>query len=296
MNLLGGFKPDSWFRVPPSVKVLWKPSLHNRWIPDADVVFATAWQTAEWVTQYPARCGRQYYLIQGLETCFEGVDEAQVMATWRAPFSRIVISRWLLNIAREMGLEAHYIPNGLNHDEFFIEIPQDHRDSRQVLMIYHHQACKDFSTGLQAVLKARESIPDLQVTAFGMFKRPLSLPGWIEYHRNPPRSKIRELYNKAAIFVSSSRVEGWGLPPCEAAQCGAALCVTDIGGHQEFAIHEETALLSPPGSALNLADNLVRLVNDDELRLRLARNGHEFVQRFTWPQSASALEKILCSS
>jgi hypothetical protein len=69
-GLDGGYRPDAWFKMDPRVRVRWAPSLHERWIPRADVIVATAWQTAEWVQGYSARRGGKCYFIQHWETIF----------------------------------------------------------------------------------------------------------------------------------------------------------------------------------------------------------------------------------
>ena len=44
----GRFTPQPWLRMDPRVSFICVPSLSERYVPDADVVIATAWQTAEW--------------------------------------------------------------------------------------------------------------------------------------------------------------------------------------------------------------------------------------------------------
>jgi glycosyltransferase involved in cell wall biosynthesis len=78
---------------------------------------------------------------------------------------------------------------------------------------------------------------------------------------------LRELYNRASIFVAPSRTEGWGLTGCEALLCGAALVATDIDGHREFAFDGQTALTSPARSPERLAENVNRLLKDPQLRI-----------------------------
>jgi glycosyltransferase involved in cell wall biosynthesis len=106
---------------------------------------------------------------------------------------------------------------------------------------------------------------------------------------------LRELYNRAAIFVAPSRTEGWGLTGCEALLCGAALVATDIDGHREFAFNGETALTCPPRSASALAENVLRLIRDSDLRIQLAKGGLKFVRQLTWERSTTSLESVLCA-
>jgi glycosyltransferase involved in cell wall biosynthesis len=262
-------------------------------MPNSDIVVATAWQTAEWVSSYPEEKGCKFYLIQGQETVFPNVDPVRVMNTWLLPLRKIVIAKWLKEIAEGLGQSATYIPNGLNFDEFGVDVPPNERNRASVIMPYHdaYLYSKGSREGLEALYFVRRQVPDLKALLFGHPRRPEALPGWISYWQRPSGASLRRLYNKSAIFVGPSRSEGWGLPGCEAAQCGAALCVTDNGGHREYAIHEQTALLSPPKDHRALAVNILRLVRDDDLRRHLAMQAHDYVQQFTWAPSVRRLEQ-----
>ncbi|MCE5359405.1 MAG: glycosyltransferase family 4 protein [Acidithiobacillus sp.] len=79
------------------------------------------------------------------------------------------------------------------------------------------------------------------------------------------------------------------MPLAEAMACGCAFVGTDIGGCRDYAIHQETALLSPPKDPAALYRNLVRVAEDDKLRhwLQIRRNAR--IQRFTWERSGRAL-------
>ncbi|MCA1467132.1 glycosyltransferase family 4 protein [Bradyrhizobium sp. IC3195] len=288
LRVTGDYRPDKWFKISPSVELLWIQTPHARFMPPSDAWVATFWSTARWVATYP---GAHLYLIQHLET-WAG-PEAEVIATWKLPLQKVVISRWLANIASNYGETASYVPNGLDFQTFGLDVAPERRDPHAVAMLYHSAEWKGSSDGMSALRQAKARQPDMKAFVFGVFQRPTTLPDWIEYYQNPPQHTLRELYNKAAIFLSPSWTEGWPLPPAEALQCGAALVATDIGGHREYARHEETALLSPAKDPDGLAANLVRLLNDQQLRCRLAYQGHEMVRQFTWDRAVSSFEMVL---
>jgi glycosyltransferase involved in cell wall biosynthesis len=285
------YRPATWFDVDPSVRLLWVPSAVARYVPDADVTIATAWRTAEWVAALPESKGRGFYLIQGLET-WNGFAN-RVYATWKLPMTKIVIAKWLEKIADELGERSIFIPNGLDFKKFSLHISPESRDPNRAMMLYHHLELKGSKDGLAALALAREQAPDLTATLFGITPPPRNLPQWIRYYRRPSQERLRELYNEAAIFVGPSWAEGWPLPPAEAMMCGAALAATDIGGHREYAIHEETALLSPAKASKALAANIVRLARDNRFRCELAKRGHEYMQQFTWSRATEKLESVL---
>ena len=90
-----------WQRLDPRVKLLFVPDSGARHIPDADAVFATTWYTVRSVLDFPAAKGEKFYLIQAYET-WMGPKE-MVDATWRSPLHKIVISKWLLELGKELG-------------------------------------------------------------------------------------------------------------------------------------------------------------------------------------------------
>jgi glycosyltransferase involved in cell wall biosynthesis len=293
-RITGSFRPRRWFAVDPAVRLLWVPSLAARFIPDGDVLIATAWQTAEWLAQDLASKGRKFYLLQHLET-WSGPED-RVLATWRLPCEKIVINRWLQQIAEDLGQTAHLVPIGLDFTSFTLTRPSADRDPNNLLMLFQTLAWKGSEEGLAAFALAREQEPALRLTLFGVARRPDSLPNGVVYHHNPPQQLLRDLYNQASIFISPSWAEGFPLPPAEAMQCGAALVSTDIPGTAMYAIHEQTALLSPVGDPQAMAENILRLRRDRELRLRLAQAGHALIQQFTWAKAGQALENILLTA
>jgi glycosyltransferase involved in cell wall biosynthesis len=287
----GRYTPNAWLNMDPRVRLLCVPSLAERFLPDGDVVIATAWETAEWVSRYSSAKGRGFYFIQHLET-WNGPQE-RVLATWKTPLQKIVPSRWLVDIARGMGESAVYIPYGLDVDKFTITTPSAERRPTQLMMLYHNAEWKGCDDGLQALSLVRQEDPGMRVIFFGVPPRAEKLPDWVEYHQSPSPELLRELYNRAAIFVAPSRTEGWGLTGCEALLCGAALAATDIDGHREFAFHGQTALTSPARAPGALAENILRLMNDSELRFRLASDGFDFVRQLTWERASASLEAVL---
>jgi glycosyltransferase involved in cell wall biosynthesis len=287
-KLTGNYKPSRWFEVRPNVELLCTRTLEAHRLPPSDAWVATYWYTAKWAATYP---GIRLYLIQHLETWCG--PEAEVMATWKLPLRKVVISRWLEDVAHGLGESSDYVPNGLNFQSFGLDIAPEKRDPHTFAMLYHHSDWKGSADGLAALRKAKQTFPDLKAVLFGVPAPPADLPNWVEYHQNPPQRTLREIYNRAATFISPSWAEGWPLPPAEALQCGAALVATDIGGHREYAHAEETALLSPPKDPGALAANILRLLGNPNQRIRLAQQGNRYIQQFTWERAVNSFEAVL---
>lgn len=285
------FGPERWFKLNDSVKLKWVRTLGESNIPDADAVVATGWPTAEYIATYSPAKGRKFYLVQSYETWWG--PEPRVRATWKLPLHKIVIARWLDEIATQMKESATYIPNGLDFQAFGCDLPVAQRTNPRVLMLYHSSEVKGSPDGLSALTIARKQIPDLKATFYGVYSKPKNLPSWITYERNPPQTKLRELYNAATVFLAPSWSEGWPLPPAEAMMCGAALVCTDIGGHREYAIQDRNALLAKARNPDALASALIRILTDGTLRKGLAANALIDISRFTWTAATDRFEETL---
>jgi len=289
--MAGEFRPRKWFPLERAVRTVWVPSLSSRFIPDGDVVLATAWATAEWVVDYPAEKGQKFYLIQSWET-WSGPED-RVRATWTTELRKIVVARWLQDMARELGVECSYIPNGIDFAQFGLDNPIENRDPNQVMMLYHTHPVKGSADGLEALSLVKKELPDLRVTLFGTSPPSPPFPCWSDYRRLPSQAELRACYNRTAIFIAPAHMEGWPLPPAESMICGAAIAATDIGGHREYGIDGETALLSPAGNPKKLAENVLRLVRNAELRTRIARQGHEHIRKYSWEEALDSFERLL---
>lgn len=284
----------TWFPIDPRVRMLFTPDTAEHRIPDGDVIFATWWATAEAILEYGPAKGRKCYLLQNYEIW--GGPAERIDATWRAPLDKVVIARWFFDKGAEIGVPPEsmtHIPNALDFDVYRLLRPIEDRPPR-IAMLASEVAEKGTPDGVRALELARAGFPALEATLFGIAPRPATLPEWIEYVENPaPKTLVEEIYNGSAVYLCPSHLEGWHLPPAEAMACGCAVVSTDIGGVRDYAIHDETALLSPPGRPETLAENLIRLLRNDADRLRLARAGHEFIRQFTWERATDRMEAFL---
>ncbi|MEE9554996.1 MAG: glycosyltransferase family 4 protein [candidate division Zixibacteria bacterium] len=74
---------------------------------------------------------------------------------------------------------------------------------------------------------------------------------------------------------------------------GKAIVASSIGQIEEILVHEQTALLVPPGDAVALRDALLRLKNDPGLRKKLGENARiEAVAKHTWNSRLKTVSRI----
>lgn len=91
----------------------------------------------------------------------------------------------------------------------------------------------------------------------------------------------------AAVLVSASRYEGFGLPVLEAMSAGTAVVTTDGGG----AVGEIAgdAVLVVDGSPEALAEGTQQVLDDEDRRRSLVEAGRARAARYTWVATARAM-------
>ena len=111
---------------------------------------------------------------------------------------------------------------------------------------------------------------------------PVALRSQVRIHGWLGDAARDELYRQCDVFVAPSRYESFGLVYIEAMAYAKPCVACDEGGARTVVGHEVAGLLAPPGDAAALADALVRLARDPELRKGLGRRARARVEeRYT---------------
>lgn len=99
------------------------------------------------------------------------------------------------------------------------------------------------------------------------------------------------LYASADAFVFASHTETLGLVILEAMASGAPVIAAPIGGVTMHMHHHVNGLAYPPGDVRAFANAMVRLVEDDTLRRRLARGARVTAEGLSWDSEIDRLDE-----
>jgi len=100
------------------------------------------------------------------------------------------------------------------------------------------------------------------------------------------------VYNLADALVFPSLIEGFGLPLVEAMKCGAPIIASDIPVMKE--ITDGAALFVDPFNFELMADKILEILNNSQLRKKLVEKGLKRSKDFSWLNTAEEFLKILC--
>ena len=106
------------------------------------------------------------------------------------------------------------------------------------------------------------------------------------------RNDIPVILKELDVFLFTSETEGLGTSILDAFASQVPVVATAAGGIPESVIHEKTGLLSPIKDAVSLAENVERVLQNDELRQKLVEDATNHLQNFTKENTAKKTLEI----
>ncbi|SDR13363.1 glycosyltransferase family 4 protein [Halopelagius longus] len=104
---------------------------------------------------------------------------------------------------------------------------------------------------------------------------------------------ISEMYDLASVLCRPSYSEGLPLTMLEAMASGVPPVVTAIAGVPEVVTDHETGILLEPGNPDEVAQAIIELFDDAELRTRLSKNARDYItENLTWEQRTDKVIRI----
>jgi glycosyltransferase involved in cell wall biosynthesis len=151
--------------------------------------------------------------------------------------------------------------------------------------------------GLPTLLRAYESLgrkrPPLLLVGRRTPDTPTHLPDGAKMCAEWPHDHVMTAFRSCLFAVLPSIcLDACPTTVLEAMASGRPVVATTTGGIVDMITDGENGLLVPPGDEYKLAEAMARLLNDADLRVRLAAGARERVQRFTASAVAERLEAV----
>lgn len=208
------------------------------------------------------------------------------------PIYKIAVSKYIQHMLKEYGQDSINIENGFEPKE--ITPLLNKAEKVKIIARYDPSQYRGWDLTNKVLKKISKERNNIEIHLFEMKnKKPTEYKSF--FHKGLVGEKLLGLFKSGDIYVTSSIYEGFSYPTIEAMSQGCCVCCTDAGGNLDFCIDSDTALVSQRGDEKGLYNNLIRLVDDRNLRNRLKSNGINKINEFKWENSIDKLEDFFNS-
>ncbi|MDR0471385.1 MAG: glycosyltransferase family 4 protein [Nitrososphaerota archaeon] len=198
-----------------------------------------------------------------------------------------------------LGLKRLFIiPEGVN----FEPLSQVSPKSSQPVIVYcgRLKKAKRPSHALRAFEKVKAEFPEaeLWIIGDGPIRRDLEkvFCRGVRFYGSLGNVERRKLIEQSWVLVNPGVREGWGLNVIEANALGVPTVAYAAPGLRDSVQDNVTGFLVESGDIEAMADKIMALLRDGELRERFSRNALEYSRNFSWDVTARELLDVVMAS
>jgi glycosyltransferase involved in cell wall biosynthesis len=209
------------------------------------------------------------------------------LETYKLIPHKIVKSDWLQALLARDGFPTHKIRLGMDLKMFYPREVAKPSHPVVLAMTRPRTPRRGFPFVVDALKSVKSARPDAEIVVFG----DEAASRWMPFpHRNEGvvsnQDHLAKLYSMADVFLDGSSFQGFGRPALEAMACGAACVLTEVGGVTEYARDGKNCLLAPPERPVVFADNILRILADENLKANLIAGGFETAKEYCHKREA----------
>ncbi len=266
-------------------------------LPEADLGFCTYWTSAYLLLKY-RRVRRKYYFVQDYEPLFFSAGSVSALAesTYRFGFTGIFNSPGLGHATMgRHGMEGFSFVPAVDTHIYFPDFEAKRRGNGKVKLFFYARpanARNAFNLGIVAIQQLVRRFPDrLEVIAAGSnwdecvygLKGKIRNLGLLRSLR-----EVAQVYRECDIGMVFMLTRHPSYQPLEFMASGMATVTNRNEDNLWLLRDRENCLLSEPSPAA-MAERVGELVLDEDLRMAIARKGHEEISSRSWESEIDSI-------
>lgn len=256
---------------------------------DADIIFATGWETAYPVFNEKSDAHKMYF-VQDFEPYFYPMGTDYVLAenTYKFGFRGITAGGWLdSKLSNEYGMECDHYDFGADKDMYQFT----NHNERKEIFFYARPVTerRGFDLGIMALEIFHQKMPEYTINLAGWDVSEWNVPFPYVNLKAMPINELSEVYNRSAAALVMS-LTNMSLLPLELLSSGAIPVVND--GLNNRLVSDNKYIKYVDASPAALADALVELVTKKDLP-KYAKMASESVSENTWEKAGDVFLRII---
>ncbi len=197
--------------------------------------------------------------------------------------------------------KIHLVHYGVNHS-VFKQLGIEKSPAPLIGALGRLKKYKSFDHLIEAFVIVKKIIPEAKLVIVGdgddkprlmELTDALGLNGSVTFTGFVSEQEKVQWLNKMHVAVNTSAKEGWGLTATEANACGTTTVSSNVQGLRDAVIDEETGLLYEYGNREKLAEKIILLLRDNNLRERLAQKALIRSKKFDWQIGAEKTMEVI---
>jgi len=155
---------------------------------------------------------------------------------------------------------------------------------------------------LHAMKQVTSRIPNAKLIVMGggdylplliRYSEAIKMETHVEFTGYVSEDRKREILQSAWVGINPSSKEGWGITVIEANACGTPVIASDSPGLRDSVIDGKTGFLVEHGNVEQLADKIIKVLEDTKLRDSLSNSALEWAKKFDWDISAKEMLNLM---
>ncbi len=210
---------------------------------------------------------------------------------------KIAVSKPALEyVSRHVPGEYRIIPNGIDTEHFHVNGPgrEEFADGKiNILFVGRLERRKGLAYLLNACAAVKRSFPNFRLIVVGpgtvlrqryrQIVDDMSLKNHVVFTGYVSSAELPSYYRSADIFCApATGGESFGIVLLEAMACGKPVVATNIEGYASVLTNNEEGLLVPPKDEKSLANALLKLLDQKQLRLSMGNKGLFKAEKYSW--------------
>ncbi len=193
------------------------------------------------------------------------------------------------------------VPNGIDLVEDSARQREAENHSKRVLFVGRLHSVKGIQYLLGAMYIVHRELPEVKLTLVGDGEDRerlehmtdfLGIKECVEFVGRVPHERIRYYMVHADVLVLPSLSEGFPVTILEAMASGLPVIATRVGGVPEIIENNVNGYLVETENQGKIAEALLKLLRDEQLRKCISGNNREKAERYQWDKVAATLEEI----
>lgn len=191
------------------------------------------------------------------------------------------------------------IPNGVT-STLFVDYPKT--DHPSFIYLGRLKEYKNIDVAIKAFAKVVRIHKKAKLAIVGTGESFLSLKNLVtelgltrsvKFYGHVSEAEKAKLLGKSWAAIQPSQMEGWGITVIEANAAGTPVIASNVNGLQDSVVDQETGMLVPVGNVAQFANAMMKVVEDDALRIGLTDNAKKWAQNFNWDQSSQLFYDVI---